>query len=102
MTVICLFLFDISVVIRAPFFSDEGFPMTGVLVHVKSAEIISNNILFPFYVLEVRRALFYVQSPSHDSVRVERFVRQVFMISVYTDLLTEEDVSKFLQNFDYG
>ena len=65
---------------------------------MKSAESISNNILLPFYVLEVWRVLFYVQSPLHDSVRVERFVCQVLMISVYTDLLTKEYVTKFLQD----
>ena len=101
-TVISHLLFGITIPVQAHLFCDEGFVETGCFIHVKSAESVSNNILFPFYVLEVQRVLFYAQSPSHDSVRVECLVRQVLMISVYMDLLTKEDVSEFLQNFNYG
>ena len=101
-TVISHLLFGITRSIQAHLFCDECFMKTEFFIHVKSAESISSNILFPFYVLEVQRVLFYVQSSLHDSVRVECFVCQVLMISVYTDLLTKEDVSEFLQNFNYG
>ena len=75
-TVISHLLFGITIPVQAHLFCDECFVKTGFFIHVKSAESISNNILLPFYVLEVQRVLFYVQSPLHDSVRVGPLVHQ--------------------------
>src|SRR6476620_5781417 len=102
MTVKGLLLFGITVPVRAHLFCDECFVQAGFFIHVKSAESVSNNILFSFNVLKVRRVFLYVESPSHDPVRVECLVRQVLVISVYMDLLTKENVSEYLQDFNNG
>ena len=101
-TVISHLLFGITLPVQAHLICDECFMQIGFFIDVKPAESVSNNILFPFYVLKVWIVFLYVESPLHDSVRIERFIRQILMISVYTDLLTKEDVSEFFQDFYYG
>src|SRR5687768_11833566 len=96
------FLFGITIPDRAHLICDECLVQTGFLIHVKSAESVSNNICFPRDALEVWRVFLYIESPLHDPVRVKHFVCQVLMISVDMDLLTQKNVSEFVQDFYNG